>query len=68
MVDTTPPEITCPGDLDFDNVVNLADLSQLLRFYGKPSGATYLEGDIDLDGDVDLVDLTILLGAYGGPC
>lgn len=60
--------ITCHGDLDFDNVVNLADLAQLLRFYGMTSGATYLEGDIDLDGDVDLADLAELLQAYGGPC
>ena len=60
--------ITCHGDLDFDNVVNLADLAQLLRFYGTTSGATYLEGDIDLDGDVDLADLAELLQAYGGPC
>ncbi len=58
----------CPGDLDGDNDVDLADLAQLLGNYGITSGATYEQGDLDGDGDVDLSDLAALLGVYGTTC
>jgi hypothetical protein len=58
----------CPGDLDGDNDIDLADLAQLLGHYGTTSGATYEDGDIDGDGDVDLSDLASLLGVYGDTC
>jgi hypothetical protein len=54
-----------PADLDGDGDVDLADLAQLLGYYGTPSGATYEQGDLDGDGDVDLADLAELLGNYG---
>jgi len=57
----------CPGDLNGDGVVNLADLAQLLGHYGE-SGAVYEDGDLDGDGDVDLADLAALLGVYGTVC
>jgi len=60
--------IACPGDLDGDNDIDLADLAQLLGNYGTTSGAEYTDGDIDLDGDVDLADLAALLGVYGTSC
>jgi hypothetical protein len=58
----------CPGDLDGDNDVDLADLAQLLGNYGMTSGASYEDGDLDGDGDVDLADLAGLLGVYGTTC
>ncbi len=58
----------CPGDLDGNNDIDLADLSILLANYGVTSGAEYTDGDIDLDGDVDLTDLAELLGRYGESC
>jgi hypothetical protein len=58
----------CPGDLDGDNDVDLADLAQLLGNYGTTSGAVYEDGDLDGDGDVDLADLAALLGVYGTTC
>ena len=58
----------CFGDLDGDNDVDLADLSQLLGHYGTTSGATYADGDLDGDGDVDIQDLSALLGVYGTNC
>jgi hypothetical protein len=64
-VDTSPP---CPGDLDGDRDVDLADLAQLLGNYGTTQGATYEDGDLDEDGDVDLADLAALLGVYGITC
>ncbi len=58
----------CPGDIDHDGEINLADLAQLLTNYGLASGAAYAEGDLDFDGDVDLSDLATLLTAYGTTC
>ncbi len=58
----------CPGDLDGDLDIDLADLAQLLAHYGLTQGAIYEDGDIDLDGDVDLTDLAALLAVYGTAC
>jgi hypothetical protein len=58
----------CPGDLDHDLDVDLADLAQLLSNYGETSGMTYEDGDLDEDGDVDLSDLAALLAEYGTIC
>jgi parallel beta-helix repeat protein len=58
----------CPGDLDGDSDIDLADLAQLLAHYGMTEGATYADGDIDGDGDVDLSDLAALLAVYGTTC
>ena len=48
------------GDLNDDNVVDLADLQFLLASYGDDAG-----GDLDHDGDTDLADLQLLLANYG---
>jgi len=58
----------CPGDLDNDGDVDLADLAQLLSNYGMTSGAEPDDGDLDNDGDVDLADLAALLAVYGDTC
>ena len=60
-------EQPCFGDLDGDNDIDLADLSQLLAHYGM-TGMTYEDGDLDADGDVDLSDLSALLSVYGTTC
>jgi len=60
-----PVTIASPGDLDFDEDVDLADLAMLLSNYGTTSGAVYEDGDMDCDGDVDLSDLAALLAVYG---
>jgi hypothetical protein len=58
----------CPGDLDGDRDIDLADLAVLLAHYPTESGATYADGDIDEDGDVDLADLATLLAVYDTTC
>ena len=58
----------CPGDLNGDRSVDLADLATLLSNYGTLSGATRDDGDLDADQDVDLGDLTVLLSNFGTPC
>lgn len=61
-----PP--ACPGDLNGDSVVDIADLTRLLSNFGRTSGASASDGDSDGDGDVDLPDLTFLLAHFGQSC
>lgn len=63
--DTQP---TCPGDLDGDGDVDVADLAILLANFGAMSGVSAADGDLDRDGDVDVADLAILLANYGTIC
>lgn len=58
----------CPGDLDGDRSVSIADLAQLLSGFGTFSGATAQEGDSDGDGDIDISDLAFLLSRFGTVC
>ena len=53
----------CVGDVNFDGIVNGADISVLLGFWGlngKPVAA-----DINNDGQVDGADLAQMLGSWG---
>ena len=59
---------TCVGDLNFDRVVDLADLSGLLAHFGIDDGARFEDGDFDSDADVDLADLGLLLSRFGTAC
>lgn len=59
--------VPCPGDLDGDLDVDIADLAMLLAHYGN-TGASPEDGDLDGDGDVDLADLAALLAVYGTVC
>jgi C1A family cysteine protease len=59
-------KFTILGDLNFDCVVDLIDLAELLVEYGETG--ELLRGDIDQDGDVDLADLSALLSNYGAVC
>jgi len=58
----------CPGDVNFDGRIDLADLSRLLAHYGMTGDATFADGDLDADADVDLADLSALLAVYGQSC
>lgn len=66
--DVPPVNIPCPGDLNGDRVVNLADLAIVLANYGLVGGATPTQGDLNGDGNVDLSDLAAMLGLYGATC
>jgi hypothetical protein len=63
-------DLSCPGDLDADGVIGLADLALLLSSYGASSVDPEYNSDADLDGSgtIDLSDLAELLGSYGGTC
>lgn len=61
---TTP----CPGDLNGDGSIGLADLTVLLSNFGTASGAGPEDGDMNGDGAVDLADLTEFLSLFGSAC
>ena len=60
---TTVGGTPCPGDVDGNNAVDLADLNALLAAFGQNSG-----GDVDGDGDTDLADLNLVLANFGTAC
>jgi len=57
--------IVMNGNTDFDNDIDLNDLSNLASNYGLATGANWTMGDFDHDGDVDLNDLSSLAANYG---
>lgn len=64
---TDPPvELGCPGDTNWDGVVDLNDLNALLINFGDDSGVLGVEGG-DVNGDhlVNLDDLNYLLVHFG---
>lgn len=65
---STPLNSQVTGDVNNDNVTDLADLTILLSNFGTLSGAVFGDGDLEGDGDVDLGDLTILLSGFGSSC
>lgn len=58
----------CPGDLDLNDAVDLADLAILLADWGCRRGLSFCRGDVDADGKTDLGDLALLLAGYGREC
>jgi hypothetical protein len=57
--------ITCVGDTDFNDVVNVDDMLMVLSQFGPcPGGCS---GDFNNDGAVTIDDLLTLIGAWG-PC
>ncbi|MBX3354850.1 MAG: hypothetical protein KF724_04035 [Phycisphaeraceae bacterium] len=54
--------VVCREDLNFDGVIDGADLALLLGSWGA---CQWCPGDIDGDGFVDGADLALLLGAWG---
>lgn len=58
----------CPGDLDHDRSIGVADLRALLSNFGALSGMTHQDGDLDGDQAVTLPDLSALLTDYGSAC
>jgi hypothetical protein len=60
----------CPGDVNGDRIVDLADLTRVLSLFGISTDECRGECPEDLDGDndVDLSDLSLLLGHFGTTC
>lgn len=62
-----PPPVPCPGDTNFDRLINGADLSVLLSQFGQ-SVAPNTNADLNGDGLVNGADLSVLLGRFGLGC
>jgi Copper binding proteins, plastocyanin/azurin family len=61
---TAPPPPPCIGDANNDDVVNFADVTEILANFGGTGPA----GDADHDGDVEFADVTAVLANFGVPC
>ena len=58
----------CPADVNADGEVGIADLLEVLHFWGEGSGTSDFSGpDGGPDGTVDIFDLLGVLRAWG-PC
>ena len=61
--------LMCPGDVNGDGCITLADISRLLAsdLYGAPAGTTALPADVNGDGVLSLDDIAVMLRAdtYG---
>jgi hypothetical protein len=56
----------CAGDVDFDRVVNFADLNAVLSSFGAQD--ITLPADLNASGVVDFADLNLVLSAFGVTC
>lgn len=64
---TTPP--LCPGDANFDNMVDFADVTSVLTFFGANYGLGNTgPGDATRNGVVDFADVTAVLTNFGAVC
>lgn len=61
-----PPVTKCPGDANGDQIVNFADLNEVLSAFGQ-AGAD-LPADLNNDGVVNFADLNIVLSNFGNSC
>ena len=57
------PHLKRSGDLNGDNIINAADLSILVSYFGTSNTSADLNGD----GKVNVLDLSILLCHYSHP-
>ena len=65
MSGTITAEVTaCPADLNFDGVVDTADLGLLVGQFGSDNE----QGDINDDDVVDTADLGLLISEFGSGC
>ena len=64
---TDPPvQLGCPGDTNWDEIVNLNDLNALLSNFGDRSGVLGVEGgDVNGDHEINLADLNLMLVHFG---
>jgi len=56
--------LSCPGDVTGDGLVNLADLNLVLANFGQTTST----GDANGDGVVNLADLNMVLANFGADC
>lgn len=66
----SPDSLFCPGDVNSDYRVDMADLSLMLSAHNTSHGdARYLRNaDFDADGDVDFADLNVVVWAFNKGC
>jgi hypothetical protein len=63
-----PVPVTCPTDVNGDNVTNVLDLIDLLLCFGLPAVPGCEAEDVNNDGSVNVLDLIDLLLEFGNAC
>ncbi len=65
-----PPPVSCEGDADGNGVVDFADISSVLTFWGATyaPGASSTPGDANHDEAVNFADITAVLASYAATC
>lgn len=53
--------LNLPGDSNNDNVVNILDISNTLKYYGTTTSSA----DVNQDGAVNILDISMILANYG---
>ncbi len=66
FADQCAGDVTCPGDLDGSNIIDMGDIVALLSAWGPCSGQC--DGDADEDGLIGVRDLISLLRRWGEGC
>ncbi len=61
-------DAVCTGDINGDDVVDLADFNILATNFGSGPGVLAAGGDLTGDGWVDLADFNILATNFGSSC
>lgn len=67
-IDTIPAVPACPGDVDGDRVVGLADLAGIIDCWDQPGDSFCFNADADHDGSVGLGDVAEVIANWGAEC
>ena len=57
--------VPCPGDINGDGSITVADILIILSEYGCTIGCS---ADVDADGSVTVSDVLVVLSLFGNPC
>ncbi len=68
IVEQASCEDPCPGDVNFDGVVNLADFNVIAVNFGNVTNGLRWQGDLTGDGQVTMLDFMEMAQRYGAVC
>lgn len=68
VVERASCEDACPGDVNFDGVVNLGDFNVIAVNFGSVTDGLRWQGDLTGDGQVTMLDFMEMAQRYGSVC
>lgn len=60
-----PP--ACPGDVNGDNMVGLADIAEIINCWAQPASCN-IAADLDSSDSIGLGDLAVIINFWGTSC